>query len=535
MKNSPQGGADQSKEIYLDPRIEKITDLFVSYSLGNFEDKLEPEGKYDEVDAFMTIMNMMGEELKSSTISRNYFNNIFHSVTDLVFVLDTRGLLLSVNRAVSDKLGFGSILLGQPFLDSKFIRERDVFSELLSDLTSDNSTVDKEGDLYQATQEPLPVRCTSSYLLSHTQHRIGYLIIAKDLTRIRKYEKSLEESEEKYKRIFQESSDTIFVATTSGFFQDLNNAGQSLLKCNPLSFEGLNLFELFGDEVKTGVFRQEMMERGLVVNLQITLKDTQGGMVACLISANKIQNECGLITGFHGIIKNISQQKAMENLVIRTIVDTQEKERKRFAMDLHDGLGQQLSAIKFYLSTLKSIQGKLRKKPIDLLFKSTEALDQVLAELRNVCFNLMPGTLQSFGLRHALLELCKKIEFDHPIEFDMHIADEIPRLDKSLEIAIFRIMQEFINNSIRHGLAKKVRIIMRNNIVENSLANLNIVLEDNGTGFQVKHLSEYEGMGLKNVKSRVESYNGQVRIVSIPGHGTRYDLVIPYLNNPSRV
>jgi PAS domain S-box-containing protein len=527
MKKEELPKTDLYFEKTLDPRIEKITDLVVNFSMGNFESKLEPSGKFDEIDAFITIMNMVGEELKSSTISRNHFNNIFDSVSDMLFVLNNEGDVLSVNKAVIDKLGYSEFQLKERSLDCLLDSEAPTFDLLLKKLQGEEPSVDLETYIYSHQGKALPVVCSCSYLFNQHHESIGYLVIARDISKIRKYEKSLRESEEKYKRIFEESSDTIFVADNEGNFLDLNRAGLNLLKWPETKFKGLNLFSLFSDEITKEQVRQEIFDNGIVVDFKIRLKDVQGNIIACLLSANRILNEAGDANGFQGVIKDVSQQKALENLVIRTIIDTQEKERKRFAMDLHDSLGQQLSAIKFYLATLKSIYGFEDTKAADILTKSNDALDRVLSELRNICFNLMPGTLQSFGLKHALFELCKKIEFDSLLEFDIQIDPAINDLEKPLEIAIFRIVQEFINNSIRHGHAKKVTIRMKMLPSEDGGEKLFTTLQDDGDGFAVKKISKYEGMGLKNVKSRVESYNGEIKITSVLDKGTRYEVTIP--------
>ncbi len=531
MKKEEIPKAELYFEKTLDPRIDKITDLVVNYSMGNFESKLEPSGKFDEIDAFITIINMVGEELKSSTISRNHFNNIVDSVSDMLFVLNNEGVVLSVNKAVNDKLGYSEFQLKERSLDCLLDSEAPTFDLLLKKLQGEEPIVDLETYIYSHDGKALPVICSCSYLFNQHHESIGYLVIARDISKIRKYEKSLRESEEKYKRIFDESSDTIFVADNAGNFLDLNRAGLALLKHPDPKFDKLNLFLLFSDEITRDQVRQEIQDNGIVVDFKIRLKDFQGNVISCLISASRITSETGEANGFQGVIKDVSQQKALENLVIRTIIDTQEKERKRFAMDLHDSLGQQLSAIKFYLATLKSIYGFDDSKAADILTKSNDALDRVLSELRNICFNLMPGTLQSFGLKHALYELCKKIEFDSLLEFDIQIDPTITDLEKPMEIAIFRIVQEFINNSIRHGHAKKVTLRMKFEFSEEGARKLFTTIEDDGDGFAMNNIAKYEGMGLRNVKSRVESYNGEIKITSAPDKGTRYEVSIPFPEN----
>jgi len=137
----------------------------------------------------------------------------------------------------------------------------------------------------------------------------------------------------------------------------------------------------------------------------------------------------------------------------------------------------------------------------------------------------MPGTLQKFGLNHAIHELCNKIKLSNTIDFKTDIAPDFPVLDKNLEVTIFRIVQEFINNALKHGFAQKASIKMVSDPEEGKLF---IVLKDTGKGFDLKKVEESKGMGLKNIKSRIESYTGFVKISSIIGTGTTYEIMIPY-------
>ena len=510
----------------MDSRLEKINNLLVNYSLGNFDYKVLPTDNFDEIDAFICNINMLGEELKSSMISRDYFNNIFNSVSDMLFVLNNEGVITSVNKTVVDTLKYSAIELQENHIDFIAGKGHHFFDFIKAEFKT-RIVVDLEVNFYLINGNPLPAHCSCSYLVNQHRERIGYLLIAKDLSKIKKYEQSLRETGEKYKKIFQESTDCIFVIKPNGKFLELNQAGINLFKFPDNKVWRLNFFfDFINDKYKKELLKQESRKNISVVNFKIKIRDYNNSIIDCLVSINRIANENGDIIGFQGIVKDVSRQKEMENLVIRTIVDTQEKERKRIVKDLHDSLGQQLSAIKFYLGTLKSIYGNLTDQKFqELLSKSNNALDDALVELWNICFNLMPGTLQNFGLRHALIELCKKIEFDNIMKFSISIDKDFPDLDKTLETTIFRIVQEFINNAIKHGEATQIKIQV--NKMSNDIL---IILKDNGKGFEVKKQENfnYMGIGLRNVESRVKSYNGNLRIVSALGSGTSYRIVIPY-------
>lgn len=512
----------------MDSRLEDINNLLIRYSLGDFDYSIQPSENYDEIDAFITNINMLGEELKTSVISRDYFNNIFHSVSDMLFVLDNKGEITSINKAVTDKLRYSENQLRETSINFITGDDSRLFEYIRSMLGKNGSVNNLEIVLHSLEMVPVPVSLSCSYLYNQNQVRIGYLIIARDLSKIKEFENSSRESEKKFRKVFEDSSDCFFITDAQGKFIDLNRAGFELFKCDDTPINTNSFFEYIHDDNEREAFIHEINEKGIVPDCKLKIRDKENTIIDCLVSANKIMNEFGETRGFQGTIKNMTKQKEIENLFVRTIVDTQEKERNRIVKDLHDSLGQQLSAIKFFLGTLKSIKGKVSPEKYDeLLAKSDNALNEVIAELSNICFNIMPGTLQKFGLDHAIHELCNKIKLSNTIDFKTDIAPDFPVLDKNLEVTLFRIVQEFINNALKHGFAKKISIKMVSDPTEGKLF---IVLKDTGKGFDLKKTEEFKGMGLKNVKSRIESYTGLIKISSIIGTGTTYEIMIPYID-----
>jgi PAS domain S-box-containing protein len=505
----------------LDPRFEKINELFINYSVGNFEHKIELTEQLDEIDAFISSINMLGEELKETTISKNYFNNIFNSVSDMLFVLDESGKIERINKYVTEKIQCSENDLNDKGIDSLIgISNHNSFFSYVKEQLPTMHAVEIEGLFYSGN---LPVLCTISFLFTETYEKIGYLLVAKDISNIKKYEASLKRSEEKFRKIFEETSEAIFIISEEGIFKELNKAGLTLFNFSMAEIENKNFFNLFNSSPEKNRFMDQLRKAGSLINFKTKLHNKKNGkMIDCLISANKISSENNNLLGYQGIIKDITKQREMENLVFRTIVDTQETERIRFAKDIHDSLGQQLSAIKFYLATLNNSKDISLSTQKALLTKSNEALTGILADLRNICFNLMPKTLENYGLIEAISELCRKTELSGALDFQLAADEDFPELKKPLKIAIFRIAQEFINNSIKHGKAKKINMTFKSN--PNGIS---IILKDNGIGFDTSKAEIFPGMGLKNVKSRVQSYNGDITVESGFNKGTSYQISIP--------
>lgn len=504
----------------MDPRFKKINRQLTEYALGNFGKKLRLSSRLDEVDAFISCINMLGEELKETTISKNHFNNIFNSVSDMIIVLDTNGKIQNTSQAVYDTLKFTAERLKNKYLDYLEVNKTNsLLNNIKQKLKNNKQPVEIETIFKTSSGIKIPVLCTAVFLLNEKNIKIGYLVVAKDLSNIKEYEIFLKESEEKYRKIFEESSDCIFIADKKGNFLDLNQAGYLLFNAGKIPSYPLNIFNLIHKKSEKNAFLREIKNNKNITNFNIQIKCFDETLKDCLISAGSIETD-NKLTGYRGIIKDISKQKETEALILKTILTTQEEERKRFAKDIHDSLGQQLSAIKFYIGT--SVTNTAEEKQKALLIKSNEALVTALADMRNICFNLMPKTLESYGLAASVKELCKQTEVNEQLTFKLLVNDNFPLLNKQLEISVFRVIQEFINNSIKHSGSNKITIEL---FIKNNTAN--IILKDNGKGFNVNAALKTNGMGLMNVQSRIHLYNGDIYISSKIGKGTQYIISIP--------
>lgn len=210
-------------------------------------------------------------------------------------------------------------------------------------------------------------------------------------------------------------------------------------------------------------------------------------------------------------INHTQELKAFENRhklsVSKALIQGEEIERKRIARDLHDGLGSMLSSLKIHLNLAK-------KENTETVNGVDTLLDKSIKELRNISQNLMPETLLELSLEHALRDLCAansnavtKIEFQYLIKKS--------KLSKNDEIMIYRIIQELLNNALKYAKASQVLVSCSQNKDV-----FFITVEDNGVGFDVLGVKNKNGMGLKNIKNRVEFLNGKLEIDSKINQGT---------------
>lgn len=205
---------------------------------------------------------------------------------------------------------------------------------------------------------------------------------------------------------------------------------------------------------------------------------------------------------------------------INTMLEVQETERKRIAEDLHDGVGSILSTVKMYFASLNDKMDDYQQENREQYDKANSLLDKAVEEVRQISHNLVSGILMKFGLAPALRDLCATIDGTGQLKTSLSIFGLDDRIENTIEIAVYRIIQELLSNTMKHAKASEVTISLTrlNN-------HLNIMVEDNGKGFDTQTISG--GIGLKNIRSRVEKLSGKINFDSVIGRGTIVIVEIP--------
>ncbi len=219
-------------------------------------------------------------------------------------------------------------------------------------------------------------------------------------------------------------------------------------------------------------------------------------------------------------IRQLEEEKKL--LAARFLVEGQEEERKRIATELHDGLGVLLSATKLQFTSIKDPTPA--NKP--LIEKATQFLEQATSDVRKISHNMMPGLLTKLGLCEALEDLFEKLEDTEGMDALCEIKGARERLPENKEIMIYRIVQELVNNTLKHANAKKIRLKI--NVMP---AKLDIHFSDDGKGFDVDKMLAQKSIGLQSIFSRVKFLDGTVSIDSGAGKGTVFAMQIPLISD----
>ncbi|MBN8833430.1 MAG: hypothetical protein ABS68_01130 [Niastella sp. SCN 39-18] len=199
------------------------------------------------------------------------------------------------------------------------------------------------------------------------------------------------------------------------------------------------------------------------------------------------------------------------------VLKGEEQERTRLAKDLHDGLGGMLSGIKFSLSNMKE---NLIMTPdnAQAFERSIDMLDSSIQEMRRVAHNMMPEMLVRYGLKIALEEFCNEINRSGAIHTNYQfIGTHTTSIDQTVAVTVYRIVQELVNNAIKHAYAQNVLVQLHASEQEKLLT---ITIEDDGKGFDKNLLTVSKGMGWNNIQNRVDFLKGKIDVNSEPGKGT---------------
>ena len=218
---------------------------------------------------------------------------------------------------------------------------------------------------------------------------------------------------------------------------------------------------------------------------------------------------------FMSLKKAEIERKRSENHVIIAIINTEDKERKRFAKDLHDGLGPILSSIKMSLSALT---GKIKDQTSYKILANTNHLtNEAIIAIKEISNNISPHVLSNFGLASAINAFVTKINLTKTIEIDFKSNMKNQRINNDKEVVMYRVVCELINNSVRHSEASKIEIELNKH--EKFVI---LQFNDNGKGFdaEIYNNEDYKGMGLSNIKARIRSVEGIFILESAPGKGT---------------
>jgi PAS domain S-box-containing protein len=247
-----------------------------------------------------------------------------------------------------------------------------------------------------------------------------------------------------------------------------------------------------------------------------------------------IFDHSGKINRMVGSMQDITEKKEMERqllkqeldkqkLVAQAVVNAQEKERAEIGKELHDNVNQILSTAKLYLELAKTEE----EERLDLITRSTDNISNAINEIRSISRSLVPPSVGDLGLIDSIQDLVENTRATKKLQVSFFHEGEIDELlDEKRKLMLFRIVQEQVNNVLRHSQA--THLVIDLHLLENMI---DLTIKDDGQGFDMEKVKLKKGVGLSNIISRAELFNGKVAIKTAPGKGCTLNINVP-ISNP---
>lgn len=367
------------------------------------------------------------------------------------------------------------------------------------------------------------------YIVKPIEERDLYTSIEIALHRF-SIDKELKRNEVKYRTLFEQSLDPIFIVNESAVIVDANQAMIDLFEYPLKNMLGHQASEFFYDYSEYEAFIYLAEQKGFVNDFECRMRTKSGRSVDVQIALTKYDYGKEQGGGYQGIIRDITQYKLYFEELIKSrqelrnltshIESLREKERTDIAREIHDVLGQSLTALKIDLSWIRK---KLNPKDVELLDKTVvmdSLINDVIVTVRRLSASLRPGILDDLGLAAAIEWQSEEFKKRTGFKCDV-VCEEIPVLSEDKAVALFRIFQESLTNIIKHSNADSVGISL-----VRSGDNVEMIIKDNGRGFRSENLSNKGSYGIIGMRERVKFFNGTLDIAGTE-HGVSVHVIIP--------
>jgi len=351
---------------------------------------------------------------------------------------------------------------------------------------------------------------------------------------------ALKESEKRFRTLVKDLQTGVLLQDAAGHILLSNNAMSKMFDIEEGEIKGKKIWEKYSDVIDEEERQIDKSERPVFKAIQTKklVKDKVMGVwhpkkkerVWLLISADPILNENGevryIVSSFINITerkkleqKLLSEQISHQKQVTQATLDAQEAERREIGKELHDNIGQQLTTIKLFLDMAKS---NATDSGVEMINMALKSVMDVINEIRFMSRSLIPHTLKDLGLVDSIMELTDSFSLAQSltIHFDCKAFKE-DRIPENQKLTLFRIVQEQLNNIVKHAAAKNIHIHLKN-AVQNAVV---LEINDDGQGFDPQTVQK--GLGFTNICNRAELFGGKGEVVSIPGQGCYVKVTMP--------
>ena len=506
--------------------------IWVSVNARVVRDAQERIMYYEGTVLDITKQKRAQEKLQAS---EERYRDLVENSREFIGTHDLNGLILSANQAGAAALGVKlEELVGHNICDFMAPEFDPQFDKYMEKVRAQGGT---HGLMVMMTSSG-ERRIWEYYNSLRTEGVAEPIVrgIARDITEQRLAEKALRESEERYRELFENSRDAIYVHDLGGRYVSVNRAAELL--------SGFDRQEILGKHYSNFIAPRNLRNarENFCRKLDAPVETIYEAEVVCKnghripveISSRMIYRDEQPV-GVQGIARDITERKRAQQTLqnySRRLVEVQEAERQNLSRELHDEIGQALTAIRINLEWMRRSNIAV-PEALPRIDESIDAVDDAVRRVRELALELRPSLLDDLGLASALRwyvdRFALRTGINAQVVGDIQRTIQIPH---EIETAAFRIVQEALTNVARHSFATRVSIEIAQHNGE-----LHLELYDNGIGFHSETIlngkSSSVALGLRGMQERALAVNGDLSIISQPSSGTQILLAVPLKDTSS--
>jgi len=471
----------------------------------------------------ITAMKKAQDELEKERVR---FELIARSTNDIIYHWDVESNYHWWNEGIQSRFGYDADSIGTNIMwwESRIHpEERD---EIVTSMWAAIDNCDSEWEIryrFKKSDGSYALVHDRSFLLTNDEGVVTQMIGAiTDITAESEAKIQLQRSEEQYRLLFERNPIPMFIYDPETLnFIEVNEAAVKSYGYSKDEFQKMSILEIRPEADKEKVILNVKEMRGNEVRFEEWVHIKKNGeQLIAEISASDI-NYSG--ETYRLVIANdITEQKQIEKQVINSLIEGEERERRRVAMELHDGLGQYLSAANMTFEAILGFTKAMPKEQHEQYKHGLGLLKHAIKESRTVAQNLLPKAIEDFGLALAVEALVDDYQKNTDIKFYYYQNVEDQSINQSVEINLFRMIQEALNNAIKHANCTKIDV----QIVKDD-DDIVCTIEDDGIGFDFDERKRKSGLGMQSLQTRSRALNGELDIITAPGKGTLISIIIP--------
>jgi len=447
-------------------------------------------------------------------------------------IIDANQIATLINKKCCEMLGYAeSELLGRNWFDmltpeKHRAKAKAIFAGMISGRTRLDRCIESPV-VTRSGQERIIAWYNPTLLKDKAGNVVAVLGSGQDITERRRMEKALLESEERYRTLFEDSRDAIFILDQGGRVMHANHAGLELFGYTGEEIADLYLLQQAVDPTQSDDFRERADREGYVSDYDMKMRKKNGSEIDCLLTFTAERDAEGNALGYEGIVRDVTEHERMQrnlSLYISQITRAQEEERKRIARELHDETVQSLSALSLDIQRLAKGRRRSPEETTRELDQIRQKVTNIADELSRLSHALRPNVLDHLGLVPALRLFTSDFSKKSKVNAHLEVVGTERRLSPEVELGLYRIVQEATRNIRKHAEATEVVIAVRFN--DGRVA---ITITDDGKGFEIPpRLDDFAAMGrlgLTGMQERAQLLDSEFVIHSEPGIGTTISVV----------